>query len=158
MRKLQVGDRMPDFSLPNQEGKQTSISVKDGKARIIFFYPKNNTKVCTEEACSFRDWYDDFLEAGYEVIGISSDSVSSHQKFKSQHHLNFELLSDANGQVRKQFGATTLLGLIPQRSTFAIDQKGIVKHRFDSLFDSTEHIDEMLNFLKSKEVNDPIRQ
>ncbi|MEQ8908079.1 MAG: peroxiredoxin [Vicingaceae bacterium] len=148
MSKLQVGDRIPDFCLPNQEGKEICISAEDGKSRIIYFYPKNNTKVCTEEACSFRDWYDDFLEAGYDVIGISGDSVSSHQKFKSQHHLNFQLLSDSKGKVRKMFGATTFFGLVPQRSTFAIDQKGVIQHRFDSLFDSTEHIDEMLEAIK----------
>lgn len=149
MAKLEQGDQIPDFSLKNQDGKEVTVSAKDGKKRIIYFYPKDNTKVCTEEACSFRDWYDEFLELGFEVIGISGDSVASHQKFKSQHRLNFELLSDPGGKVRKLFGATTFLGLVPQRSTFAIDENGKILKRYDAMFDSSEHVDEMIKALKT---------
>tara|TARA_B100000965_G_scaffold384241_1_gene384234 strand:+ start:337 stop:789 length:453 start_codon:yes stop_codon:yes gene_type:complete len=148
MSKLQIGDCIPSFSLKNQEGEDVSISAQDGRARIIYFYPKNETKVCTAEACNFRDWYDEFLQLGYQVIGISSDSVSSHQKFKSRHQLNFELLSDPNGKVRKLFGATTLFGILPQRSTFAIDKNGVILHRYDALFESDKHVDEMLEVIK----------
>ena len=149
MSKLNVGDKIPSFCLQNQDGKEVCILPEDGKKRIIYFYPKDNTKVCTEEACSFRDWYDEFLDLGFEVIGISGDSVSSHHKFKSQHHLNFELLSDKGGKVRKLFGATTFFGLVPHRSSFAIDENGKVLKRYDAMFDSSEHVDEMIKILKT---------
>jgi peroxiredoxin Q/BCP len=147
-QKLKTGDQMVDFTLKDSEGEETTIKANDGKTKVIFFYPKDNTRKCTEEACSFRDWYDHFLDLGVEVIGISSDSVNSHQKFKSKHHLNFKILSDPNGRLRKLFGATMFFNLLPQRSTFVVDGKGKILHRFDSLFDAEEHVEMALNEVK----------
>lgn len=147
---VDLGDKIPEFELQNQSGEKVKVSPDDHKVRVIYFYPKNNTKVCTDQACSFRDWYDDLLDYGCEVIGISSDSVKSHQSFSKQHKLNFTLLSDADGKVRKMFGATKLFGLLPSRKTFVIDEDGIVIYTFDALFESDKHVKNVLNYLKSR--------
>lgn len=146
---IEVGNIVPSFELKNQDGKTVKVSPTDNKVRVIYFYPKNNTKVCTDQACSFRDWYDDLLAHGCEVIGISSDSVDSHQAFTSQHKLNFTLLSDPKGQVRKLFGASKLFGLLPSRKTFVVDKDGVVIYTFDSLFESEKHVKNVLKQLKS---------
>src|ERR1700760_5008647 len=105
---IQVGDKAPDFTLPRQDG--TTVSLRDllgqggGRAVVLYFYPKDDTPGCTAEACSFRDAYEDFKDAGAEVVGISSDSSDSHQAFASKHRLPFTLLSDADGAVRKLYG------------------------------------------------------
>ncbi|MEX2379696.1 MAG: peroxiredoxin [Vicingaceae bacterium] len=145
---IDVGSRIPTFELRNQKGEWVKVSANDGKIRVIYFYPKNNTKVCTDQACSFRDWYDDLLDYGCEVIGISSDSVDSHQSFSKQHKLNFTLLSDPDGKVREMFGATKLFGLIPSRKTFVIDKKGKVIYTFDALFESDKHVKNVLEQLE----------
>ncbi|HEY9886210.1 MAG TPA: peroxiredoxin, partial [Vampirovibrionales bacterium] len=94
---------------------------------------------------------DTFLELGYEVIGISSDSVKSHQNFKQQHKLNFTLLSDKKNFVRKQFGATSFFDLIPKRKTFIINAKGEISFIYDALFEGQEHVEEVLKQIQSKE-------
>jgi len=148
MSSIKVGDCIPTFKLKNQDGEWTVISPQDGKKRVLYFYPKNNTPKCNEQACSFRDWQDDFLEQGYEVIGISLDSPNSHLKFKAKYNLNFTLLSDPKGKVRSLFDATTFLGLLPARKTFLINEKGEVILVYDALFEGREHVQEMLEFLK----------
>src|SRR5215467_13658832 len=105
--KIQVGDLTPDFTLLNQSGAPVSLGDFLGKKHIVlYFYPKDNTSLCTEEACAFRDSYEVFKDAGAEVIGVSSDSVESHQQFASRHHLPFILLSDTKGVVRKRYGVS----------------------------------------------------
>ena len=128
MTKIQVGDRAPDFSATTQDGQRICLHDFLGKkALILFFYPKDGTPVCTKEACAFRDSYDKFLEAGAEVIGISSDSDQSHRGFADRHHLPFPLISDADGSLRTAFGVPKTLGLIPGRVTYVIDESGIVR-------------------------------
>src|SRR5215470_9461160 len=93
--KVQVGDLAPDFTLPDQSGRP--ISLRDflkKKHIVLYFYPRDNTSICTEEACAFRDSYEALKGIGAEVIGISSDSVESHQQFAKEHQLPFMLLSD----------------------------------------------------------------
>lgn len=148
---IEVGSTIPTFELKNQNGEWVKVSAGDGKMRVIYFYPKNNTKVCTDQACSFRDWYDDLLDYGCEVIGISSDSVDSHKSFSKQHKLNFTLLSDPDGNVRKQFGAAKLFGLLPSRKTFVIDENGKVIYTFDALFESEKHVKNVLEHFKAKD-------
>lgn len=147
-KRLAVGDRIPSFSLLNEENTEVHISADDGKKKIIFFYPKNNTRKCTQEACSFRDWQDVFLEKGYQVIGISTDSVKSHLKFKARHRLNYTLLSDANGEVRKLFSATTALNLLTARKTFLIDEEGFIRSIYDAFMEGEEHVQKMLDYIK----------
>jgi peroxiredoxin Q/BCP len=147
--RVQVCDMAPDFTLPAQSGAPVSLSgLLTEKDIVLYFYPRDNTAVCTAEACAFRDSYELFKEAGAEVIGISSDSVGSHQQFAEAHQLPFLLLSDADGLIRKRFGVPTAFGL-PGRMTFVIDRRGVVRHICFSQFTSQKHVDEALNALRS---------
>jgi peroxiredoxin Q/BCP len=147
--KVQVGDLAPDFTLPAQSGAAVNLGDFLGKTAIVlYFYPKDNTSVCTAEACAFRDSYEVFKDAGAEVIGISSDSVESHQQFAARHQLPFILLSDVGGVIRKRYGVPTAFGL-PGRVTYIIDRYGIVRHIFFSQFTSERHVDEALETLQS---------
>lgn len=148
---MKKGEKPPNFTLEDQDGNPTNVSFDDGKKKIIYFYPKDNTKVCTEQACSFRDWQDVLLEKGFQLIGISGDPPESHLKFKAQHHLNFTLLSDPKGKVRKIFGATFLFGLLPSRKTFVINEKGNVEFSFEALMKGEEHIDQVLEYIEEVE-------
>jgi thioredoxin-dependent peroxiredoxin len=147
--KVQVGDSTPDFTLPDQSGAPISLGEFLGKTAIVlYFYPKDNTAVCTAEACAFRDSYEVFKDAGAEVIGISSDSAESHQQFAAENRLPFILLSDVGGAIRKRYGVPTALGL-PGRVTYIIDRQGTVRHIFFSQFTSKKHVDEALETLQS---------
>jgi peroxiredoxin Q/BCP len=147
--KVQVGDKAPDFTLPSATGEQISLSSFLGKKHaVLYFYPKDNTGGCTAEACSFRDSYEVFKEAGAEVIGVSSDSVASHDGFAKQHRLPFILLSDQGGALRKLYGVPKMLGVIPGRVTYVIDKQGIVRHIFSSS-SPLPHVKEALGILQS---------
>ncbi|MBO0777552.1 MAG: peroxiredoxin [Ktedonobacteraceae bacterium] len=148
--KIQVGDRVPDFTLPTQKtGISFHLHDMLGKSAIVlFFYPKDNTPGCTAEACSFRDNYEVFKEAGAEVIGVSSDTEESHQQFASQHQLPFILLSDKNGAIRKKYGVPTTLGLLPGRVTYIIDKEGVVRHIFSSQLNINKHVSEAIRVLQ----------
>ena len=151
-RKVQVGDPVPDFTLPTQTGETVNIHNLIGKSAIVlYFFPKDDSPGCTTEACSFRDSYEVFKDAGAEVIGVSSDSVETHQKFAQKNRLPFTLLSDKGGLVRKLFGVPATFGLIPGRVTYIIDKKGIVRNIFSSQFTPEKHITEALNSIKSFE-------
>ncbi|GCE24349.1 peroxiredoxin [Dictyobacter kobayashii] len=151
--KVKVGDIAPDFSLPTQDGKVVSLKDFRGqKAVVLYFYPKDDTPGCTTQACTFRDSYEDFKEAGAEVIGISSDSAEDHQKFASKYHLPFILVSDSERKVRDLYGVqdeSTKFGILPGRVTFVIDQQGVVRHVFSSLFSPEQHITEAITTLRS---------
>ena len=152
---LKVGDKIPAFSLPDQDGKKFNINnLVSKKALVIYFYPKDETAGCTKQACAFRDSYQDFKDAGAEVIGISSDSEESHGSFADHHHLPFILLSDKDNIVRNLFGVPTdLLGLIPGRVTYIINKQGIISYIFNSQLRIDKHISEslrILNGLKSE--------
>ena len=140
--KVRPGDAAPAFSLPNQDGKLVSLADFKGRAVVLYFYPKDDTPGCTRESCAFRDAYEDFQEAGAEVIGVSSDSSESHKKFAARHRLPFTLVSDAGGQVRKAYGVPATLGLLPGRVTFVIDREGTVRHVFNSQFNPVKHVAE----------------
>ena len=148
-RGVKVGDRAPDFTLPSLTGEPVSLESFFGKKNIVlYFYPMDNTPGCTAEACSFRDSYEVFQEAGAEVIGISSDSEKSHQQFAKQHRLPFILLSDLGGVVRKSYGVPATFGLLSGRVTYIIDKQGIVRHIFSSQFAPQMHVTEALKVLK----------
>lgn len=144
--KLKVGDACPEFTLLDHNGEQFHFQTKDGNFKIVYFYPKDDTKVCTAEACSFRDWKDE-IDPGIQIIGISGDSPASHLKFRAGHQLNFTLLSDPKGKVRKQFGAQSFFGLIPDRVTYLIDGSGKIRFVYQALLEGKAHaekVDEQL--------------
>jgi thioredoxin-dependent peroxiredoxin len=146
---IQVGDVVPHFSAIDAQGTLfDSTSVVGKKPVVLYFYPKDNTPGCTAEACSFRDQYEDFLDLGAEVIGISSDGLASHQKFTAQYQLPFLLLSDTDKKIRKLFGVpTAFLGLLPGRVTYVIDAKGVVQMVFNSML-AGQHIPKALEAVK----------
>src|ERR1043165_7935118 len=124
---LKVGDKAPDFTLPKQDGTPVRLQDLLQKAAVVlYFYPQDNTPGCTQEACSFRDSYEAFKEAGAEVVGISSQSAASHQAFSAKHRLPFTLVSDEGAKVRKEYGVPSTLGLLPGRVTYVIDREGII--------------------------------
>jgi peroxiredoxin Q/BCP len=139
---VNVGDEAPDFALPSQAGETVRLSdFRDKSTVVLFFYPKDNTAGCTAEVCAFRDSYEVFTEAGAHVIGVSSDSVGSHERFAGKHNLQFTLLSDLGGTVRKEWGVpATMLGLLPGRVTYVIDKAGVVRHMFNSQVNIGGHI------------------
>ncbi|NLR77593.1 peroxiredoxin [Chitinophaga eiseniae] len=146
--QIKTGDKIPAFSLQDQDGKTFNITSVLGKQPlVIYFYPKDETSVCTKEACSFRDSYHDFQQYGAMVIGISADNVASHKSFANHHQLPFTLLSDPKNEVRKLFGVPKTF-VIPGRVTYIVDKKGVVVHEFNSLRDGEKHVTEALAALK----------
>lgn len=146
---LKVGDTIPNFKAKDANGNDfDSQNMVGHKPLVIYFYPKDNTPGCTAEACSFRDQYEDFTALGAEVIGISSDSVFSHQQFSKQFKLPFILLSDNDKKIRKLFGVPSgLFGLLPGRVTYVTDKNGVVQMIFDSML-ATKHIPKALLAIK----------
>src|SRR5471030_1390632 len=125
---MKTGDRAPDFELLTNQGSTVRLADYRGKkAIVLYFYPKDETTGCTVEACSFRDEYEDFSAAGAEVIGVSDDSVDSHQKFAAHYKLPFVLASDPGGVLREKMGVTKTLGLLPGRVTLVIDKAGVIR-------------------------------
>lgn len=146
---MQVGDKIPDFTAIDSEGKPfESSSVIGAKPVVLYFYPKNFTPGCTKEACQFRDQYEAFKELGAEVIAVSSDSPKSHQKFKSAYQLPFIFIADEQKELRRKFGIkNNAFGLLPGRETFVIDKNGILQMRFNSI-NATRHMPKALQKLK----------
>jgi peroxiredoxin Q/BCP len=150
---LQAGDKAPEFTLMSDANKEVSLHDYLGKSDVIvYFYPKDNTSGCTKEACSFRDTLPKITEKNAAVLGISPDSVKSHQNFVKKHDLNFTLLSDPDHKVAEAFGAwgekkmygKTYMGII--RSTFVIGKDGIIKHVFKKV-KTAVHGEEVLEIL-----------
>ncbi len=149
-KRVGVGDRAPDFALPNGSGETVRLSDFAGKRNVVlYFYPKDETPGCTAEACAFRDSYQDFQDAGAEVIGVSSDSEESHGQFTAHHRLPFILLSDKGGAVRKRYGVPATMGVIPGRVTYVIDKQGTVRHVFSSQSNIGKHISDALETLRA---------
>jgi len=130
---LNVGDKAPELLGINQDGKEIKLSDFAGKKLVLYFYPKDQTPGCTAQACSLRDNYGDLQKAGYEVIGVSADSASSHQKFISKQSLPFQLIADVDKKLSEQFGTwgeksmygRSYMGMF--RTTFIIDTNGIIE-------------------------------
>jgi len=149
---VKVGDKAPDFTLPSQMGDNVTLSEYFGKKNVVlYFYPKDETRGCTREACEFRDQYDVFTDLGAEVIGVSAQSVESHKSFATHYGLPFILLSNEKNEVRKLYGVPSSMGIIPGRVTYIIDKKGVVRHIFNSQFQPEKHIEEALKVLKELE-------
>ena len=129
-----VGDKAPDFSLPADNGGTVSLKALKGKTVVLYFYPKDDTPGCTAEACAFRDALPDFSKVKATIVGISRDSVASHDKFKTKFALPFPLASDTDGKVCEAYGVwveksmyrRTYMGI--ERATFLIDGKGLIRN------------------------------
>ncbi len=148
MKRITVGDKAPDFSQRDQNGQLISFAEFRGKKSVVlFFYPADESPICTKEACAFRDAYQDFTDAGAVVIGISADSLDKHQRFSANHRLPFHLLSDTDGSLRKAFGVPKSLGLLPGRVTYVIDPVGTVRHLFSAQLAADKHVQEALKTL-----------
>ena len=146
---LKIGDRMPEFEVMDQDGNKVSSNDLIGKKTIIYFYPKDNTSGCTAEACSLRDNHEALVAKGYNVVGVSKDSVNSHKKFKDKYDLPFTLLSDTSTDMLQAFGAggekkmygKTVRGTI--RKTFIFDEKGILTETIEKV-DTKNHAEQIL--------------
>ncbi|MGD8316279.1 MAG: peroxiredoxin [Myxococcales bacterium] len=149
MASIQVGDTAPDFTRTTQNGDSITLSQFRGeKTVVLYFYPKDETPGCTAEACTFRDSFEDFVDAGAVVVGVSQDSVESHQKFAEHHRLPFLLVSDADKSLQKAYGVPKTLGLLPGRVTYVIDREGVVQHVFNSQLNAKKHVQEALDVVK----------
>jgi peroxiredoxin Q/BCP len=153
---IRAGDTAPDFTLLDQRGKPVRLHELTAKKNVaLYFYPKDSTPGCTLEARSFRDAYDVFTAADTEVIGVSSDSVKSHERFAANERLPFLLLSDRNGAVRELYGVERTLGILPGRVTFVIGRGGVVRHVYSSQLRATRHTREALQAINAPPPSPP---
>jgi peroxiredoxin Q/BCP len=142
MSTIQVGERAPDFSVETHTGAKVSLSDYRGKqAVVLYFYPRDNTSVCTAQACAFRDSYADFSKYGAVVLGVSGDSAERHRAFAEKQELPYLLVADEDGSLRKAYGVSNRLGLIPRRVTFVIDREGVVRSVYEAMFEANSHIE-----------------
>ena len=156
MTKASVGDVAPDFTLLDQRGKPVRLhELTERKNVALYFYPKDATPGCTIEARSFRDAYTEFAAADTEVVGISSDSVKSHERFAAHERLPFLLLSDRDGAVRKLYGVERTLGVLPGRVTYVIARGGVIRHVYNSQLRVTRHSREALQALNAPPPSPP---
>ena len=128
-KAVNVGAEAPDFALLDGDGREWRLSDQRGKVVVLLFYPGDETPICTKQMCSVRDHWDQYFETGAEVVGISTNSVESHQQFAEHHRLPLRLLADTDGRVRELYGARSLLPGRTARSVFVIDANGVVRYR-----------------------------
>ena len=128
MDKPALNSPAPDFTLKDANGDDWRLSNQRGKVVVLLFYPGDETPICTRQMCSVRDRWDDYVETGAEVVGISSDSIESHRKFAEHHNLPLRLLSDLDGTASKLYGARSLIPGKVARSVFVIDAQGMLRH------------------------------
>lgn len=148
-KELVVGDKMPAFSLVDQDGKVFNSADYAGKSfLVIYFYPKDESMVCTKEACSFRDSFDDFTKAGAKVIGINAGTVESHKSFRDHYKLPFTLLADPDNKIYHRFGVKNKM-FMTGRETFVIDMHGKVAFTYEAMMQGKKHADDALAFIKA---------
>lgn len=138
---LAVGELAPPFVATTGDGTTIRLADYVGKrGLVLFFYPRDGTPVCTKQACAFRDSYSKFVDAGFEVVGVSSGSPTSHRAFAEQHRLPFPLISDSDGSLRALYGASKAMGIIPGRVTYVIGRDGRILMVYSAMFASEEHV------------------
>ncbi|MEK7146530.1 MAG: thioredoxin-dependent thiol peroxidase [Patescibacteria group bacterium] len=149
-----LGDQIPDLTLPSTSGEMVSLGKFKGKKVVLYFYPKDDTPGCTKEACGFRDLKTDFERHNAVILGVSKDSVASHQKFSTKYKLPFDLLSDSDGKLSEAFGVwqeksfmgKKYMGIV--RSTFLIDENGKIIKEWRNL-KVPGHMEDVLAELKN---------
>jgi peroxiredoxin Q/BCP len=149
MSRIGVGAEAPNFTKTTQDGQSITLSQYRGdKTVVLYFYPQDETPGCTAEACTFRDNFEDFADAGAVVIGVSQDSDSSHKRFAEHHRLPFLLVSDRDKALQRAYGVPKAMGLLPGRVTYVIDREGTVQHVFNSMLNAKKHVREALEVVK----------
>ena len=151
---IEPGAKAPDFTLPTDGGGSVTLSKLKGKTVVLYFYPKDDTSGCTAEACGFRDSLPDYSGAGAAVIGVSKDSVASHDRFKKKYELPFTLGADTTGEVCEKYGTwieksmygRKYMGI--ERATFLIDEKGVVRNVWHKV-KVPGHVDEVMKAVKA---------
>ena len=153
MIKLKEGGKAPDFELSGQDGRKVRLSDFKGKKVVLYFYPKDDTSGCTKEACNFRDNFDALKKLNAEILGVSNDDGASHKKFAEKYNLPFRLLADVDKSASKAYGVYELKNFMGKsyygivRSTFLIDEKGMIKKIFYKV-NPEKHIDEIMEGVK----------
>ncbi|MCG8339851.1 MAG: thioredoxin-dependent thiol peroxidase [Cytophagales bacterium] len=148
--RLQINDKAPNFTGKDQEDKEMSLADFAGKKLVLYFYPKDNTPGCTAQACNLRDHYEALRKAGYEVVGISTDSAKSHQKFIEKQQLPFRLVADEDHAIHDKYGTWVEKSMYGKkywgtaRTTFIIDEAGRVEKIIDKV-KTKDHISQILN-------------
>jgi peroxiredoxin Q/BCP len=155
MATLSKGDKAPDFSGLNQNNELISLDLFKGKKLILYFYPKDNTPGCTAESCNLNDNYQSWLSKGYEVVGVSPDSVASHKKFADKFNFGFNLIADPETKILQAYGVwgeksmygRKYMGVL--RTTFVIDENGIIVDVFEKV-DTKKHTEQIVKALDIK--------
>ena len=148
-----VNTKFPEFYTYDDKRKIITEKNLYGKWSVIFFYPKDESPGCTLQSCSFRDKYEEFNDLGVQIFGVSSDSVSSHRKFKEKHNLQYSLLSDKGGILAKNLKLKKNLGLIAARVTLIINPEGFIIYAHTSQLGVRGHVRKALNEIKVREIN-----
>jgi peroxiredoxin Q/BCP len=153
MAILKEGDKAPDFTAKDQNGKTVSLADYKGKNVILYFYPKDDTPGCTAESCNFRDNYQSLLSKGFEVIGVSTDDEKSHKKFETKYSLPFTLIADNEKQIVEAYGVWVEKNMYGKqymgtaRTTFIIDSNGIISHLINKV-DTKDSSQQVLDLIK----------
>ena len=147
---VKPGDEAPEVYFVDTTGEMVSLRRLMGpKWLVLFFYPRDETLLCTREACRFRDAYDEFRKLGAEVVGVSDDTAMAHTQFAADYQLPYSLVTDPGGLARERFGTGKTLGIMPGRATYLIDNKGVVRHVFSARFQPGRHVDEALSAIRA---------
>ena len=146
---MKIGDRAPNATVITETGAQYTLdALRNDQVTVLFFYPKDESPICTIEACSFRDAYQDFATAQAVVLGVSSDSAASHRAFQEKHNLPYTLIADEGGSLRRSFEVPKRLGFLEGRVTYVIDRDGIIRHIFNAPFSAAPHVAEALTIVR----------
>jgi len=144
-----AGAPAPDFTLNSQEGKPVSLRDFRGRWVVLYFYPKDFTLVCTAQACLFRDSHEELARQGARVVGVSMDDTSSHARFAEKHGVAYPLLSDPDKRIQQAYEARQLLGMLPKRVTYVIDQKKKIRAAYHHELSAQKHLDAVRAVLAS---------
>lgn len=150
---LDIGEEAPDFELSDQDGSVFNLRALRGQRNVVlFFYPKDNTLVCTLEVCAFRDAHMELLAHEAEVVGISSDNALSHKEVVDRWRLPYRLLCDTDGSVRQAYRVGRTLGLFPGRVTYVIDKEGRIRGAVNDPLRAKQHVQEALKALAAQRI------